>query len=258
MPASRREKEPRDTEETWLPEPRRLLAELFGTFALTAVAAGADVAAQVSGGEVGSAARAVAPGLLVLALVYALGDTSGAHFNPAVTVAFTTRRLFPVPWLFAYVLVQVVGALLAAFALVVLFPASAAEGVSKPHVDAPIALAVEVFLSTVLVTVILGTADRHRIVGPNAAIAVGATISLCGLIALPLTGVSMNPARSIGPAVVLGRLDDLWIYVFGPILGALLAVGLATALHGPMPRDPEQVEAATGKPPRGGSDRPER
>jgi aquaporin Z len=250
MPASRRRTDPKNTDETWLPEPRRLLAELFGTFALTAVAAGADVAGQITVGEVGTAARAVAPGLLVLALVYALGDVSGAHFNPAVTLAFAARRLFPVPWLLAYWLTQVVAALAAGIALLLLFPASASAAVSAPHVDTPIAFAIEIFLSMVLVTVILGTADRHRIVGPNAAIAVGATISLCGLIALPVSAVSMNPARSIGPALATGHLEDLWIYVVGPIIGGLLAVVLATALHGPMPRDSEQVEAATGRPPR--------
>ena len=249
MPASRRRSEQADDRQTRLPEPRRLLAELFGTFALTAVAAGADVAGRLSGGEVGAAARAVAPGLLVMALVYALGDASGAHFNPAVTLAFTARRLFPVPWLFAYWLAQLVGATLAGLALAVLFPAAAEAGVSAPHVNVAIAFAIEVFLSTLLVTVILGTADRSQIVGPNAALAVGATISLAGLIALPLTAVSMNPARSIGPALATGQLDELWIYVVGPVIGGLFAVGLATALHGPMPRDSKQVEAATGKPP---------
>jgi aquaporin Z len=238
-----------DIDERWLPEPRRLLAELFGTFALTAVAAGADVAGHVTGAEVGTAARAVAPGLLVLAFVYALGDVSGAHFNPAVTLAFSARRLFPVPWLLVYWVAQLAGALLAGVALVALFPVAATAGVSAPRVDSTVALAIEIFLSILLVTVILGTADRHQIVGPNAAIAVGATISLCGLIALPLTAVSMNPARSIGPALATGRLEDLWIFVVGPIVGALLAVGLATALHGPVPSEPEQVEAATGEPP---------
>jgi aquaporin Z len=250
VPGSRRRPQSRGREETWLPEPRRLLAELFGTFSLTAIAAGADVAGHLTGGEVSAAARAVAPGLLVMALVYALGDASGAHFNPAVTLAFTARRLFPVPWLFAYWLTQVVGALLAGVALALLFPATASAGVSVPHVDHGIAFAIEIFLSMLLVIVILGTADRSQIVGPNAAIAVGATIALSGLIALPLTAVSMNPARSIGPALASGRLDDLWLYVAGPIIGALLAVGLARALHGPVPRDEKQVEAATGKPPR--------
>ena len=250
MPAAERSARGTDTEAMWLPEPRRLLAELFGTFALTAVAAGADVAGRITGGEVGPAARAVAPGLLVMSMVYALGDTSGAHFNPAVTLAFAARRLFPVPWLLAYWAAQATGAIAAAAALVVLFPDAADAGVSAPHVAALVALPVEVFLSVLLVTVILGTADRNRIVGPNAAIAVGGTIALCGLIALPITAASMNPARSLGPALVTGRVGDLWIYVLAPFVGALLAVGLATALHGPVPRSEKQVEAATGCPPR--------
>jgi aquaporin Z len=243
-------------EEAWLPEPRRLLAELAGTFALTAVAAGADVAANLTGGEVTAAARAVAPGLVVMALVYALGDTSGAHFNPAVTLAFTARRLFPVPWLLAYWVSQGVGALLAGLALALLFPTAAVAGVSTPHVELPIALAIEVFLSTLLITVILGTADRSRIVGPNAAIAVGATIALSGLIALPLTGASMNPARTLGPALATVHLENVWLYLVAPLVGSGLAVALTTALHGPMPRDHKQVEAATGKPAR--RDAPER
>jgi aquaporin Z len=250
MPAARGRNRTMDLGQTWLPEPRRLLAEIAGTFTLTAVAAGADIAASLTAGEVSAGARAVAPGLVVMALVYALGDTSGAHFNPAVTLAFTVRRLFPVPWLVAYWVCQLIGASLAGVALALVFPAAATAGVSMPHVDAPIALAVEIFLSTVLITVILGTADRSQIVGPNAAIAVGATIAVCGLIALPVTGVSMNPARSIGPALATLHFGELWLYVVGPLAGAGLAVALATALHGPMPQDDKQVEAATGKPAR--------
>jgi aquaporin Z len=239
-----------EIDERALPAPRRLLAEVFGTFALTSVAAGADVAGRLTGGEVDTLARAVAPGLLVMALIYALGDVSGAHFNPAVTLGFTIRRLFPVPWLLAYWAAQLAGAVIAGVVLVALFHDEAAAGVSKPHVAGPIALAIETFLSLVLITVILGTADRSGSVGPNAAIAVGATIAMCGLIALPVSGASMNPARSIGPAIAAGQLGDLWIFVGGAILGSLLAVALTTALHGPTPRDVKQVEAATGEPPR--------
>src|SRR5919198_5540411 len=137
MPVARERNTTSDLEDTWLPEPRRLVAEVAGTFALTSVATGADIAASLTGGEVSAGARAVAPGLVVMALVYALGDTSGAHFNPAVTLAFTIRRLFPVPWLLAYWVCQLAGAILAGAALAVLFPSEAHAGISTPHVAHP-------------------------------------------------------------------------------------------------------------------------
>jgi aquaporin Z len=225
----------------------RLVAEAVGTFALTFVAAGADTMGIISGGQVGPAARAVAPGLLVMAFIYALGDTSGAHFNPAVTLGFTLRRLFPAAWMFAYWAAQLVGAVAAALVLRLLFGEALGAGVSTPHVAPLVALALEGALSWILVTVILGTADRARLIGSDAAIAVGATIALCGLIANPVEGASMNPARSIGPALVTLRLTDVWIYVLGPALGAVAAVGLTAYLHGASPRDSKQVEMATGK-----------
>jgi aquaporin Z len=226
---------------------RRLFAELFGTFALTFVAAGADIAGRLSGGEVGPVARAVAPALLIAAMIYALGDVSGAHYNPVVSLGFALRRLFPVSWLIPYWLAQLTGAIVAAGILRILFGDAVAAGVSEPHlVSSGTAVAIETLLTLLLATVILGTADRSRLVGPNAALAVGATIALCGLIAIPLEGASMNPARSLGPALVSGRLGDLWIYLVGPLLGSLLAVGLTVALHGPKAGDGKAVEAAQG------------
>jgi aquaporin Z len=118
--------------------------------------------------------------------------------------------------------------------------------VSTPHVDPPVALALEAILAGLLVMVILGTADRARIVGPNAALAVGATISLCGLIALPIEGASMNPARSLAPAIVSGDLGSVWIYVAGPLIGAAAAVGVTIALHGVHADDGKAAEAAQG------------
>jgi aquaporin Z len=226
----------------------RLAAEAFGAFALTFVAAGADSAARVSGQEVTPFARALAPGLLVMAMIYAIGNRSGAHFNPAVTLAFTLRRLFPPRWLVPYWVAQLVGATMAAALLVVLFGDAAQAGVTMPKaVDAPAALVLEVVLTTFLGIVILGTANRYQLIGPEAAIPVGATIALCGLVALPLEGASMNPARSLGPAIATGQLRDAWIYVVGPALGAVIAVGLARLLHGPPPRgDSKPKEAAQG------------
>lgn len=203
--------------------------------------------AAVSHDAVGTAARAIAPALMVAALIYSIGDTSGAHFNPAVTLAFGLKRLVPASWLAPYWLAQLVGAVLAAGLLRGLFGAAIDEGVTRPKlVDPAGAVVLEAILTLLLLTVILGTADRFRVVGPNAALAVGATIALAGLIALPVEGASMNPARSLGPALIAGRLADVWVYVAGPVLGALAAVGLTTFLHGPTDGDGKAEEAARG------------
>jgi aquaporin Z len=211
---------------------RRLLAEAAGTFALTLVAAGAEVIAVASGAEVGHAARVTAPGLMVLALIYALGDVSGAHINPVVTLAFALRGVFPWARVPAYWLAQLAGAVGAAAFLALTFGRVAHLGATMPRLGVPASLAMEVVLTWLLVTVILGTATRHRIVGPNAAIAVGATVALCGLFAAPVSGASMNPARSLGPALVGATGGDggsaawqsVWIYVLGPIAGSVAAV----------------------------------
>jgi aquaporin Z len=185
---------------------RRIAAEAFGTFALVFVAVGGDAMGRLAPDRIDSTALAAAPGLMVTALIYAIGDVSGAHLNPAVTLAFVGKRLFPIPWLPIYWVGQLAGAILASGVVAVLFRATVDAGVSTPHVPDGTAFALEVVLTTLLVTVILGTADRARVVGPNAALAVGATIVLAGLIARPIEGASMNPARSLGPALVTGHL----------------------------------------------------
>ena len=227
---------------------RRLSAEAFGTFALVTVAAGGDAFASLASGEISAASRAVAPALMVAALIYAIGDVSGAHFNPAVTFAFTLRGLFPARLVAPYWAAQLLGSLAAAGLIRALLGPALAHGVTQPHlVQQPTALAIEVLLSLLLVTVILGTADRSRIVGPNAALAVAGTITLCGLIALPVEGASMNPARSLGPAIVSGELGAVWLYVVGPFIGSALAVAVASILHGRPPLDPKAREAAQGE-----------
>lgn len=232
------------TEPGW---PRRLTAEAFGAFALVLAAAGTDVAARLTDGGVSDAARAVAPGLVVAALIYSIGDASGAHFNPAVTLAFAVKRLVPPSWLAPYWLAQIGGSLVAAGLLRSLFGDAIAAGVNRPRLvpDAS-ALVVEAVLTLLLLVVVLGTADRYRVVGPNAALAVGATIAACGLIALPIEGASMNPARSLGPAIAAGDVGSTWIYVVGPVIGALAAVALTTFLHGRRDRDGKTGEAARG------------
>jgi aquaporin Z len=234
---------------SWNPGVKRLLTETVGTFGLVAVAGLADVAGFLTGGEVTAMARAIAPGLFVMAMIYAIGDVSGLHINPAVTLGFTVRRRFPARWLAAYWVAQLVGAVVAGFGLVVVFGNDAAShAVTEPHGIEPwVALVLEIFLTWALVTVVLGTADRAHLVGPNAAIAVGATIILCGLVALPLEGASMNPARSTGPALATGDLSSLWIYWLGPLVGALIAVAFGAVVHSERHDEEKAIEAAAGK-----------
>jgi aquaporin Z len=214
---------------------RRLLAEFGGTFFLVLVAAGAGVVNAVSHGQVGRAAAVTAPGLMVLGLIYTIGETSGAHVNPAVTVAFAARGNFPWRRVPGYLLAQFAGATAAAWLLRGLFGTAGGLGGTVPGrgIGGSTALVIEAILTFGLVTVILGTASGARNVGHNAAIAVGGYVALAGLWASPVSGASMNPARSLGPALAGGGLGRSWIYIAGPLAGALLAVALAWALRGP-------------------------
>ncbi|MDQ1467029.1 MAG: aquaporin [Actinomycetota bacterium] len=227
------------------PLARQLFAESLGTGFLTFIAAGAQIDAVLSHGRVDLVAKAFAPGLLVMALIYAMGDVSGAHFNPAVTLAFTLRRVFPARLLPLYWAAQVVGALGAAGLLRAMFGTTEHLGSSRLHISAGRGFVFEIVLTWLLITVILSTATRHRVIGPEAAIAVGGTIALCGLVAEPLTGASMNPARSLGPALVSGTYHDLWIYLGAPLAGAVVATLTARLLH--PHRNQGEVEAAGGE-----------
>lgn len=213
---------------------RRLLAEAVGTFFLVLVAAGAVVVNVVSHGQVGRAGADAGPGIMVLALIYTIGETSGAHINPAVTVAFAARGHFPWRRVPGYLLAQLCGAVGAAGLLRLLFGTAGRLGGTFPGRGIPAwtVLVVEIVLTCGLMTVVLGTACGARIVGHNAAIAIGGYVALSGLWAGPVSGASMNPARSLGPALVSGDLGLMWIYAAGPLAGALLAVGLAWALRG--------------------------
>jgi aquaporin Z len=213
-------------------EARRLLAELLGTFALTFTAAGGPVIVAASGVSVGLPALVVAPALLVMAMIYSVGNLSGAHFNPAVTLAFTLRKDFPWRRVPGYWLAQVVGAVAAALLLRALFGPVGHLGATLPHHGEVASLVMEIVLTFFLLTVILATATNHKIVGHNAALAVAGTIALDGLFAAPISGASMNPARSFGPALVGGEMSTYWIYLVGPVAGALIAVGMAWLLRG--------------------------
>jgi aquaporin Z len=228
-----------------LAEARCLLTELFGTFALTFVGAGAIVIQELSAGELTYVARVAALGLIVMALIYALGNVSGAHINPAVTFAFALRGSFEWARVPGYIIMQLLGALTAAGTLYALFGAAGHVGANIPHYGILQSFVMEIILTTFLVTVIIGTATGHRVVGPNAGIAVGATIIMCGLFADPVSGSSMNPARSIGPGILGGQAEYLWLYIVGPLIGASMAVVLNFAIQGKP--NPHEAEAAGGE-----------
>lgn len=240
-------KEKRDFEELHRPylALRRLLAEVLGTFLLTLVAAGGDVIAAVSGGAVSLNGRVVAPALLVMAMIYTVGNLSGAHFNPVVTLAFAIRRDFPWQRVPGYWLAQLIGAVLAALLLRSLFGLAGHLGETLPHHGILNSLIMEMVLTFMLLTVILATATNHKLVGHMAALAVAGTIALTGLFAAPISGASMNPARSLGPFLVAGQLTYAWIYIVGPFVGGLLAVGVAWLLRGGTTK--YAIEAATGE-----------
>jgi aquaporin Z len=214
---------------------RRLFSELFGTFLLVLVAAGAPVVDAAYHGQVPLDAQVVAPGLMVLGIIYFMGMVSGAHLNPAVTLSFTVRGDFPWRRVPGYLVAQLAGAVVAALVLRGLFGDVGHLGATLPGPGTTSwkAMAVELLITLGLVSVILGTASGARNVGANAAIAVGGYIALAGLWAAPVTGASMNPARSLGPEIVGGDWTAWWAYLVGPVAGGLVAVGIAWVLRGP-------------------------
>jgi aquaporin Z len=213
---------------------RRLFAELLGTFLLVEAGAGAPVVNAFTHGSIGRGAAVTAPGLAVMAVILFMGAVSGAHLNPIVSIAFAARGDFPWRRVPGYVLVQLLGATLAVLFLDAMFGKVGMLGATLPGagIDDGQALLMELVLSAGLVSTILGTASRSQNVGALSAVAVGGYIVLAGLWSSPITGASMNPARSFGPALVLGDFAHYWIYAIGPLAGALLAVGLAFILRG--------------------------
>jgi len=214
---------------------RRLVSELVGTFFLVLVAAGGPMVDRAVPGSVGRAAAVVAPGLMVMSIILFMGRVSGAHLNPVVSIAFWMRRDFPIRRVPAYVVVQFAGAVLAAWFLQAVLHVSASYGANYPaSVSTPFdAFLMETVLTLGLVSVILGTASGAQQVGLFGAIGVGGYIALAGLWASPISGTSMNPARTLGPDIVAADFASWWVYVAGPLLGAVLAVGLAWLLRGP-------------------------
>ena len=213
---------------------RRIFAETWGTFLLVVVAAGGGVVAARSGGAVSPGATAVAPGIMVMAIIYFMGAVSGAHLNPAVTLAFALRRNFPWRRVPGYVVAQAIGAVAAAFFLRSMFGMAGALGATVPGMGIGYAraLVMEVLLTAGLVNVILGTASGARNIGANGAIAVGGYVALARLWAEPVSGASMNPVRSLAPDLVRGDFSTTWIYLVGPLVGALIGVGFEWILKG--------------------------
>ncbi|MDA8080270.1 MAG: aquaporin [Actinomycetota bacterium] len=230
-------------------EIKRLFSELFGTFFLVVVAAGAPTVSAVGAGQIGRAAAVTAPGLMVLSIILFMGRVSGAHLNPVVSIAFALRKDFPWRRVPGYIVVQAAGAILAGLFLYAMFGKVGLLGATVPGkgITDLQAFFMETVLTLGLVSTILGTASKAQNVGTMSAVGVGSYIALAGLWASPISGASMNPVRSLGPAVALGDFSHLWVYFAGPLAGALIAVLVAFILRGPAGFDSEAQLAAQGK-----------
>jgi aquaporin NIP len=202
---------------------RRAVAEGLAAFALVFAGCGAIVTDATHHGALGAVGVSLVFGLVIMAMIYAIGHLSGAHINPAVTVAFTLTRHFPPRDALAYIAGQLTGATAAAFVLAAAWSGSPASlGATVPSVGSATALLYETLLSAFLMFVIISVATDTRAVGAAAAMAIGATVGLDALFGGPITGASMNPARSFGPALASGQWREFWIYLVGPLLGAAL------------------------------------
>src|SRR6266700_4644321 len=225
----------------------RVIIEFLGTGVLVTVAAGSGVINQyVGGGPISRTAAVIAPGAVVMAMIYAWGPLSGLHINPAVTFAFASRGVFPARWVVPYWAVQFAGAIAAALFLRAMFGDVSAGGnypIVKPGGEWK-SLVMETVLTAILVSIILNTATGARSIGHNAAIAVGSTVALLGLFASPISAASMNPARSLGPDIVGSDYTGWWVYIAGPAIGAAIAVMIISLVRG-LP-DKEEREAAEG------------
>ena len=205
----------------------KLLSELLGTFTLVFVGTGAIVINDVSGGVIGHAGIALTFGLVVMAMIYTFGEVSGAHLNPAVTLGFAVAGRFEWKNVSGYVLAQIIGAVAASGVLHWLFPAHEKLGATLPAGSAMQSVVLELILTAILMLVILRISTGAKEKGITAGIAIGGVIGLEAMFAGPICGASMNPVRSLAPALVSGHLEHLWIYLAAPTLGALLAVPLA-------------------------------
>src|SRR4029453_2998378 len=213
---------------------RRLFSELLGTFFLVLVGAGGAVVNAVSDGQISRTAAVAAPGLMVMAIILFMGAVSGAHLNPAVTLSFTLRGDFPWKRVPGYIIVQLAGATFACLFLWAVLGKVGELGATEPGpgIEDWKAMLIELALTVGLVSTILGTASRAQNVGALSAVAVGGYIILSGLWSSPISGASMNPARSFGPDLALGDFSNYWVYIVGPIAGGAIAVIIAWGLRG--------------------------
>ncbi|HUR84034.1 MAG TPA: MIP family channel protein [Solirubrobacteraceae bacterium] len=215
---------------------RRSVAEGLAAFALVFAGCGAIVTDATRDGVLGATGVAAVFGLVIMVMIYATGHLSGAHINPAVTIAFTLARHFPARDAMAYVAAQLAGATAGALLLLAVWSEKpAALGATVPSIGTGQALLYEVVLTAFLMFVIVAVATDTRAVGAAAAIAIGGTVALDALFGGPLTGASMNPARSFGPALAAGEWTDFWIYVAGPVAGAALGAGAYEFIRAPLP-----------------------
>ncbi len=212
---------------------RKLLAEAIGTFVLLFAGTGAVVSDAVYGGVVGHVGVSITFGLAVMAMIYAVGDVSGAHLNPAVTLGFWLAKRFPGRAVLPYAVAQLVGALAASATLSWLVPETPTLGETTPAGSVPSSFVLEIVLTTILMFTILRISQGAKEKGVMAGIAVGGTVALASLFGGPISGASMNPARTLGPALVGGELNHLWVYLAGPALGAGLGVLLSGLLDEP-------------------------
>jgi aquaporin NIP len=203
---------------------KKYIAEFIGTFALVFAGTGAIIINEQTQGVIGHVGIAMTFGVVIGTMIFAIGNISGCHINPAVSIAFTVAGKFPIKELIAYVIAQLAGAFVASLAHKNLFPANELLGTCIPAGTDMQAFILETILTFFLVFVIMNVAHGSKEQGMFAGIAIGGAILLDALFAGPITGASMNPARSIAPAVVSGHLEHLWVYIAAPILGGIIAV----------------------------------
>ena len=203
---------------------KKYIAESIGTFALVFCGTGAIIINQETNGTVSHVGIAITFGLIVMAMIYALGNISGAHLNPAVSIAFTIAKRFPVKQLLPYIISQITGALLASLILKFLFPSNELLGATMPAGNDMQSFVLEFLLTFFLMLVIINVATGSKEQGMFAGLAIGSTVLLEAMFAGPICGASMNPARSLSPAIISGHTEHLWIYLTATVLGAIAAI----------------------------------
>jgi len=211
---------------------KKYLAEVIGTFALVFCGTGAIIINQEAAGVITHPGIAFTFGLIVMVMIYALGPVSGAHLNPAVTIAFTVAKRFPIKEVTPYILSQTAGAFLASGTLYLLFPANQFLGSTLPAGSEMQSFVLELILTFFLMLVIIHVATGSKEQGMFAGLAIGSTVLLEAMFAGPICGASMNPARSLAPALVSGHLEHLWIYLTAPVAGAVLGIMVWNILKG--------------------------